>query len=171
MTSYGNQQAMRVAGDSETRAAQVLDPTERLVAGARVRPGRGLPYPWWWQRPRVLRGLRMPGDRRNVARETWDFLLDQGGPALWRFKRLKRLFGRLYARLSGERHRPFVGGRSSLAWRLVVALQPRSGIARVMCVLQLTDRRLVMTYVQRARARKLYGVAQTGWEVPADQVA
>lgn len=41
----------------------------------------------------------------------------------------------------------------------------------MVCVLQLTDRRLTMSYVQRARERKLYGVAQTGWEVPADQVA
>ena len=162
---------MAVAGDAETRAAEVLEPAERLVASARVRPGRGLPYPQRWNRPRVLRGLRMPGDRRDVARRVVDFVFDGGGPSVFRFKRLRRLFGRLFARLGGERYRPLGGGRSSLAWSLVVALQPRSGITRVVCVLQLTDRRLAMTYVQRARERKRYGAVEAGWEVPADHLA
>lgn len=167
MNPYQDQSATMAMGEVETRAAKVLEPAERLVASSRVASDADVPEPWRWSKPRVLRGMRMPGDRRHYAKGL--LLACLTGPSS--SKRLERLFCRGIARLTGERHRPFGGGRSSLAWKLVVALHPRPAISGGVCVLQLTDRRLVATYVQQARRCERYGAAEAGWEVPANQLA
>lgn len=157
-----------VPDSAEARAARVWGPGERQLACAEVWPSPDLPCPRWWRRPRVLRGLRMPGDRWEGAKnKAWATLQSPG----WPFRRVAGFFDRLLERIMESGPRPLGGKRGSLANRFTAALYPRAKTTGVVCVLQLTDQRLLLAYVQRGRRSNLYGAVEAGWEVPADQVA
>ncbi|AZQ37802.1 hypothetical protein EJ357_33670 [Streptomyces cyaneochromogenes] len=62
--------------EAEEKAAKVLPAGEWLVASQSAWPGRHVPKPRRGRRPRVLRGLRMPGDRwEGVKARFWFFLV------------------------------------------------------------------------------------------------
>lgn len=150
-----------------TRASQISGPHERLLACAEIWPSPDLPRARWWRRPRVLRGLRMPGDRwEGVKDRSWAALKSLG----WPFRKLEAFFDWLFS-FGGTGADGLHGGRDSTAGRFAAALQPRSRTTGVTRVLQLTDQRLRLVYVQRGRRSNLYGAVEAGWEVPAAQVA
>ncbi|MFB6437368.1 hypothetical protein ACFCVY_11375 [Streptomyces sp. NPDC056411] len=149
--------------EARERAATALPAGERLVANEVALPGRKLPKPWRWNRPRVLVGHRLPGDRWEGA---------------------KRFFWRIYWRadailepvpeLFGGRRpkgKALQGGWGSLAGGLATALWPRVPTTDALPVLQLTERSLHLSYVQRGRRRGELGHVEPGWSVPADRVA
>ncbi|MBU7599353.1 hypothetical protein JGS22_017455 [Streptomyces sp. P38-E01] len=161
------------------RATVVLAAGERLVASAEVGPGTGLERPRWWRRPKVLRGQRMPGDRwEGVKDGMWTVLHAPGWPLRRMSDFFDRLFDGLFGRIfgsgssSGESGpEPLGGGQGSLAHVLAVALYPRGTTTDVVPVLQLTDRRLLLTYVQRSRRGSPHGMAEAGPSVPTAQIA
>ncbi|SDP65518.1 hypothetical protein SAMN04487981_13142 [Streptomyces sp. cf386] len=149
--------------EAEERAAQVLPAGERLVAGQPAWPGQRVPKPRRGRRPRVLRGLRMPGDRWEGVKARLLFLLV-----------VTDLLGALFEALfdwERKKGKPLKGGWNCLAGQFAVALHPISRTTGVVQVLQLTDRKLRVTYVQRGRRRDELGHAEPGWAVDIRQVA
>ncbi|MFG2140319.1 hypothetical protein [Streptomyces sp. NPDC048650] len=149
--------------EARERAATALPAGERLVQSEVVLPGRKLPKPWRWNRPRVLAGHRLPGDRWEGAKR-----------AFWSIFRILDALLEPIPDLFGARRRkgkPLKGGWDSLAGGLATALWPRVPTTDALPVLQLTDRRLHLSYVQRGRRRGELGGTEPGWSVAADRVA
>jgi hypothetical protein len=149
--------------DVRARAAEALPDGERLLGSEVTLPGHRLPKPRRGRRPRVLLGLRMPGDRlAGVSRVFWRLVpLPEIGGFDWLFE---------WRRRHGK---PLEGGWNSLGGHLAAALWPVSKTTGVLPVLQLTDRRLRIAYVQRARRRgaRQLGVVEQGWSTEAHHVA
>ncbi|GAA4075223.1 hypothetical protein [Streptomyces shaanxiensis] len=149
--------------EAEERAARVLPAGERIVAGQPVWPGQRVPKPRRGRRPRVLHGLRMPGDRWEGVKTRLLFLLV-----------VTDLLGALFEALfdwERKKGKPLKGGWNSLAGQFAAALHPVSKTTGVVQVLLLTDRQLRVTYVQRGRRRDELGHAEPGWAVDIQQVA
>ncbi|MFI6008344.1 hypothetical protein ACIBAG_05885 [Streptomyces sp. NPDC051243] len=149
--------------DVEERAARVLPAGERLVAGQQVRRGKRVPKPRRGRRPRVLRGLRMPGDRWEGAK-AW----------FWFFLAVMDLPGALFDALfdwGRKKGKPLKGGWNSLAGQFAAALHPLSKTTGVVRVVVLTDRQLRVVYVQQGRRSGELGRAESGWAVDVRQVA
>ncbi|MET8679867.1 hypothetical protein ABZW18_20370 [Streptomyces sp. NPDC004647] len=70
-----------------------------------------------------------------------------------------------------KRGKPLKGGWKSLAGQFAAALHPRAKTTGVVHVIQLTDRRLWITYVQRGRRNGDLGEVEPGWSVDIRQVA
>lgn len=153
-------------GSVEAHAAAALGGTG-LRATTEVWPSPELPRPYRWRRPRVLRGLRMPGDRGERVKDgLWGALMAPG----WPYRKVAAFGDWFHDLLTGELgDRPFSGGWGSEAGRLAAALRPRSSTG-VVCVLQLTDEELRLSYVQRGRRSNLLGAVEAGWAVPRHRV-
>ncbi|GAB7035954.1 hypothetical protein AB0G35_31100 [Streptomyces sp. NPDC021749] len=149
--------------EARERAAQALPAGERFVQNEVAFPARKLPKPWRWNRPRVLVGHRLPGDRwEGFKRSFW---------------RIYWLYDAIVAPIldpfgwSRKKGKPLKGGWGSLAGGLATALWPRVPTTDALPVLQLTDRHLHVSYVQRGRRRGELGTVEPGWSVAAGQVA
>ncbi|MEU7150741.1 hypothetical protein AB0B15_22300 [Streptomyces sp. NPDC045456] len=145
--------------EARERAGEALPGDERLVQNEVAFPGHRLPKPRRWNRPRVLAGRRLPGDRWEGAKRVF-WLVDaiiQPIPDLFGARRKKG--------------KPLKGGWGSLAGQLATALWPRVPTTDALPVLQLTDRHLHVTYVQRGRRRGELGAVEAGWSTPVSQVA
>ncbi|MGP3981256.1 hypothetical protein [Streptomyces sp. KR80] len=70
-----------------------------------------------------------------------------------------------------KRGKPLKGGWNSLAGQLAIALHPRAKTTGVLQVLQLTERRLHVVYVQHGRQKGDIGVVEPGWSTDVRQVA
>ncbi|MFF8791187.1 MULTISPECIES: hypothetical protein [unclassified Streptomyces] len=149
--------------EARERATQALPTGERLVQAEVAFPGRKLPTPWRWNRPRVLVGHRLPGDRwEGTKRAFW-----------WIFWRLDAILVTGPELFGGRRPKgkALKGGWGSLGGGLATALWPRVPTTDALPVLQLTDRHLHVSYVQRGRRRGELGAVEPGWSVAAGEVA
>lgn len=149
--------------DIRARAHGAVPDGERLLGGEIVWPGHRLRKPRRSRRPQVLRGLRMPGDRlMGVSRAVTRLVrLPFFGGFDWLFEWQRR------------RGKPLQGGWDSDGGQLAAALWPVSRTTDAVPVLQLTDRRLQIVYVQRARrgTAKQLGTVEPGWSTQAHKVA
>ncbi|MFG2191799.1 hypothetical protein [Streptomyces sp. NPDC048639] len=151
-------------GEAESRGAQVLTADERLVASQLMWPGQRMPKPSRRRRPQVLRGLRMPGDRWEGAKSrAWGLLAVVDLPYA--------IFDRLFDCRPRKKGKPLSGGWNSLAGQFAAALHPRSRTTGVVQLVQVTDRRLRITYLQRGRRSNELGAAESGWSTDLHQVA
>ncbi|MGP4002264.1 hypothetical protein [Streptomyces sp. 8N706] len=107
----------------------------------------------------------MPGDRWEGAKKRFwavfflAFFWENLGGFDWLFE---------WERKKGK---PLKGGWNSLAGQFAAALYPRSKTTGVVQVVQLTDQRLRITYVQRGRRRGDVGTSEPGWNADVQQVA
>jgi hypothetical protein len=148
--------------DARARAEEVLPAGERLRGSEVAVPGHRLPKPRRGRRPRVLRGLRMSGDRlAGFSRFFWRLVsLPEIGGFDWLFESRRK------------RGKPLQGGWNSLAGGLAAALWPIARTTGVLPVLQLTDDKLRVAYVQRGRRKGApLGAVEHGWSIEAHQVA
>lgn len=96
----------------------------------------------------------MPGDRWEGVKTRLLFLLV-----------VTDLLGALFEALfdwERKKGKPLKGGWNSLAGQFAAALHPISRTTGVVRVLQLTDRKLRVTYVQRGRRSDELGQAEPG---------
>ncbi|AWN28006.1 MULTISPECIES: hypothetical protein [unclassified Streptomyces] len=148
--------------EARERAVQALPAGERLVQNEVAFPGWKLSKPWRWNRPRVLAGRRLPGDRwEGTKRAVWSI-----------YWGIDAIIAPIPDLIEGRRRgKPLKGGWGSLAGGLATALWPRVPTTDALSVIQLTDRRLHVSYVQRGRRRGELGAVEPGWSTAAEQVA
>ncbi|MET8677855.1 hypothetical protein ABZW18_09735 [Streptomyces sp. NPDC004647] len=106
----------------------------------------------------------MPGDRWEGAKSwAWAVLAVVDLPYA--------IFDRLFDWRSRKKGKPFSGGWNSLAGQFAAALHPRSRTTGVAQLVQVTNRRLRVTYLQRGRRSNELGAVESGWTTDIHQVA
>lgn len=139
--------------------ARALVPAGEVLRGEHaVRPAGRAPRPGYFRRPRALRS-----ERRTLG--NWVMLPVHGAARLWSvtWNPFEAFFEAVFWRGGKKPGKPFHGGWNSMAGRLARALSPRTRNGTAV-LLQVTDRRLQLVYVSRARSsagRPL--AAEVGW--------
>ncbi|WP_329176576.1 hypothetical protein OG754_24900 [Streptomyces decoyicus] len=155
-----------LARAAKERAAAVLPPGERVVAGHPVEAGEQLPEP-----PRQFRQQAF-----SAQRTTGDRLVDGMGRAEWGLHRLNPV--NAVVDRWDDRHHPgtpqLSGGWESLAGQLAAVLRPRCSF-RYLSVLLVTDQHLHVVRVRLAGNRRepMAGAeaVEYAWRVERRQVA
>ncbi|MET8679873.1 RDD family protein [Streptomyces sp. NPDC004647] len=149
--------------EAQERAAHMVPPGEHLVGLHRVTAAVSMPEPPRKRRAVVFKGRRMAGDRLvGVVYVLMRIITLRWNPVDAAYGK-----GEQRDRWVGQ---PFFGGWDSAAGQLVCGLFPLTGTGAVR-FLVLTDRRLQVAYVQKARlGRRLGRHAEPGWALDLRQV-